>query len=129
MYGVKASIGADATWRFRFEAPDPIPAATTFKLRLTGFSNAGTGDAKVNPKWVAVDRTGVDWDAESLLAETTQNRTCIGGDAYFGKELRVTMDAATPPTAGQIYLLDLVFETAGWTLAQNSGWLVEPIWE
>ena len=44
------------------------------------------------------------------------------------KELKITLDADTP-VAGEVIVLDLVFETASWTLAQVSTWQPTVIFE
>lgn len=126
LYGVEASVGADATWRYRFHVVD-AGTTGTWTLRLTAIANATSGDAKVNVKWKAVARAGVDWDAEALSAEGTSTLTWAAGDANDGKTLDVTLDAATVPTDDQVMLIDVVFETTSWTLAAISGWDVQLI--
>jgi hypothetical protein len=124
--GVEASLGADAIWRLRFMLPPSLPSGTG-KLRLLALANATTGNAKVNPKWAS---TGPEEDPSSvtLVAEGTSTLTWGVGDNDQYKELKITLDADTM-IAGEIVVLDLVFETTSWTLAQISTWQAAIIWE
>lgn len=125
--GVEASVGADATWRLIFQMPPTALPTGTGKLRLMALANATSGSAKVNPKWascaMATDPSGL-----TLVAETTQTLTWAAGDNDKFKELKIILDAATL-TADQLVVMDLVFETTSWTLAQISTWLASIIWE
>ena len=124
--GVAASIAADSTWRLRFQMPPTLPTGTG-KLRLLALANATSGAAKVNPKWVSV---AVEENPSSAtpVAETVQTVTWAAGDNDQYKELKVTLDADTL-VAGEIVVMDLVFETASWTLASVSTWVASIIWE
>lgn len=124
--GVQASVGADATWRIVFQVPQTLPTGTC-KLRLLALANATSGNAKVNPKWASC---AVEEDPSSLTlqAETVQTVSWSTGDNDQFKELKVTLDADTV-VAGEIIVMDLVFETSSWTLAQISTWLASVIWE
>jgi hypothetical protein len=124
--GVEASLGADATWRLRFAMPPTLPSGTG-KLRLLALANATSGAAKVNPKWASV-AAEEDPSSATLNAEGTQTVTWAAGDNDQYKELKVTLDADTL-VAGEVVVLDLVFETASWTLAQVSTWQPSVIWE
>ena len=124
--GVEASVGVDSIWRLRFQMPPTLPTGTG-KLRLLALANAISGAAKVNPKWVSV---AVEEDPSSAtpVAETTQTITWAAGDADQYKELKVILDADIL-VAGEIVVMDLVFETTSWTLAQVSTWISTIIWE
>ncbi len=124
--GVEASVGADSTWRLRFQMPPSLPTGTG-KLRLLALANATTGVAKVNPKWVSV-AVEEDPSSATLNAETTQTVTWGAGDADQYKELKITLDADAI-VAGEEVVMDLVFETASWTLAAVSTWITSIIWE
>lgn len=124
--GVEASVGADSTWRLRFQMPPTLPSGTG-KLRLLALANATSGDAKVNPKWVSV-AVEESPSGATLNAETTQTVTWAAGDNDQYKELKVTLDADTL-VASEIVVMDLVFETSSWTLAQVSTWIPSIIWE
>jgi len=124
--GVEASVGADSTWRLRFQMPPTLPSGTG-KLRLLALANATSGVAKVNPKWVSV-AVEEDPSSATLVAETVQTVTWAAGDNDQYKELKVTLDADTL-VAGEIVVMDLVFETASWTLAAVSTWIASIIWE
>ena len=126
--GIEASLGADATWKLRWKMPPVIPTGT-LKLDLGMIVNATTGNAKVNPKWAAAAPSGVDIDALSLTAEGVST-IAAPATANQNVQTKFTLDAATLPTAGQILVMDLVFETASWTLAAVSTW-IHPvlIWE
>lgn len=124
--GVEASVGADATWRLRFQMPPGLPSGTG-KLRLLALANATTGVAKVNPKWASV---AVEEDASSatLNAEGTSTVTWSTGDEDVYKELKVDLDADTL-VASEMVVMDLVYETTDFTLAQVSTWIPSIIFE
>jgi hypothetical protein len=124
--GVEASVGADSTWRLRFQMPPSLPTGTG-KLRLLALANATSGAAKVNPKWASV-AAEEDPSGASLNAETTQTVTWAAGDNDQYKELEVALDADTL-VGGEIVVMDLVFETSSWTLAQVSTWIASIHWE
>lgn len=125
--GVAASIGADSTWRLRFWMPPSSLPSGTCKLRLLALANATSGSAKVNPKWVSV-APEEDPSGATLNAEGTSTLTWAAGDNDQYKELKITLDADTP-VAGEVIVMDLVFETSSWTLAQVSTWQAAVIWE
>lgn len=124
--GVEASVGVDSTWGLRFQMPPTLPTGTG-KLRLRALANAATGVAKVNPKWASV---AVDEDPSSaaLNAEGTSTLTWSTGDEDKYKELKITLDADALVASEEV-VMDLVFETASWTLAQVSTWIASIIWE
>ena len=124
--GVEASVGADSIWRLRFEMPPVLPSGTG-KLRLIALADAVTGVAKVNPKWASVAMEE-DPSSATLNAEGTQTVTWSTADDDQYKELKVDLDADTL-VAGEIVVMDLVFETASWTLAVESVWQASIIWE
>lgn len=124
--GVQASVGADSTWRLRFQMPPTLPSGTG-KLRLLALANATSGSAKVNPKWASV-AVGEDPSSATLNAETTQTVTWGAGDNDKYKELKVTLDADTLVASEEV-VMDLVFETSSWTLAAVSCWIASIIWE
>ncbi len=124
--GVEASVGADSTWRLRFQMPPTLPTGTG-KLRLLALANAATGAAKVNPKWVSV-AVEEDASAATLNAEGTGTVTWAASDEDVYKELKVTLDADTLVASEEV-VMDLVFETTGFDLAQVSTWIVSIIWE
>lgn len=124
--GVAASIGADTTWRLKFVLPGTLPSGTC-KLVLWAMANATSGNAKVNPKWgsCAVEE---DPSSTTLSAEGTSTQTWGAGDTDQIKQLKITLDADTP-VAGEMIVMDLVFETSSWTLAALSAWLAFVIFE
>ena len=124
--GVQASVGADSTWRLRFLMPPTLPTGTC-KLRLLALANATSGNAKVNPKWVSV-AVEESPSGATPVAETVQTVTWAAGDNDQYKELKVTLDADTV-VANEVIVMELVFETASWTLAQVSTWIPSIIWE
>ena len=124
--GVEASVGADSTWRLRFQMPPTLPTGTG-KLRLLALANATSGVAKVNPKWVSV-AVEESPSGATLVAETTQTVTWGAGDNDQYKELKVTLDADSLVASEEV-VMDLVFETTSWTLAQVSTWIASIIWE
>ncbi len=122
---VEASLGADATLFLVFQVPQTLPSGTA-KLRLLSLANATSGVAKVNPTWLSV--AAEEDFAGTRTAEGTSTVTWASGDAYVFKETKITLDADTV-VAAELIVLDLVFETASWTLAANSLWLPSVIWE
>ena len=124
--GVEASVGADSTWRLRFQMPPTLPTGTG-KLRLLALANATSGVAKVNSKWVSV-AVEEDPSGATLNAEGTSTVTWSTGDNDQYKELKVTLDADSLVASEEV-VMDLVFETTSWTLAQVSTWIVSIIWE
>lgn len=124
--GVEASVGADSTWRLRFDMPPTLPAGTA-KLRLLALADAVSGAAKVNPKWASV-AAGEDPSSATLNAEGTSTITWSTNDDDEYQELKITLDADTV-VASEVIVMDLVFETTSWTLAVISGWKAAVIWE
>jgi hypothetical protein len=124
--GVEASVGADATWKLRFRMPPALPSGTG-KLVLDLLVNATSGNAKVNPKWASVAVSGEDIDAKTLNAEGVQT-IAAPATANQTVQTKVTLDADTL-VADEIVVMDLVFETASWTLAAVSTWLAYIVWE
>jgi hypothetical protein len=125
--GVEASVGADATWRLRFLMPPSALPSGVCKLRLLALANATTGNAKVNAKWASV-APEEDPSGATLNAEGTSTLSWGAGDNDQYKELKITLDADTA-VAGEMLVMDLVFETSSWTLAQVSTWIPSVIWE
>lgn len=124
--GVEASVGADAIWRLRFQMPPGSLPSGTGKLHLVALANATTGNAKVNTKWASV-AAEEDASSATLNAEGTTTVSFGAGDNDQYKITDITLDADTL-VAGEIVVLDLVFETASWTLAQVSTWAASIIW-
>ncbi len=124
--GVEASVGADSTWRLRFQMPPTLPTGTG-KLRLLALANATSGVAKVDPRWASV-AVEEDPSSATLNAETTQTVTWSTGDNDQYKELKVVLDADTLVASEEV-VMDLVFETTSWTLAQVSTWIASIVWE
>lgn len=123
--GVLGSIGADSTWRLRFQIPTTLPSGTA-KLRLLALANASSGNAKVTPA-VANVAAGSSPSAASLTNESQITVTWGAGDADKYKEAKQTL--ATAPTAGVEFVCDLVFNTTGFTLSVASLWIVSIVWE
>lgn len=123
---VESSLGANATAYFVF-GPFPSLPSGTLKLLLTAIANATSGVAKVNPKWASV-AASENYDTITLNAEGTTTVTWAAGDNDKLIETKINLDADTL-VAGEYLYLTLVFETASWTVAQVSSWLVQLIWE
>ena len=83
--------------------------------------------AKPNVKWKSF-ATEEDFGSPTLNAEGVGTITWASGDEDVWKELKVDLDADTV-VAGEYILMDVVFETASWTLAAVSTWQVFIIWE
>lgn len=123
--GVQASLGADSIWALAFELPGGTLPTGTLKLRLRARANATSGAAKVNPKWASV-AIGADPAAATLSAEGTNTLTWTVADVYLQAKISLV---ATTAVAGQILVMNLTFETSGFTLAQVSSWDASLIWE
>ncbi len=119
-------LGADATWRLRFQMPPTLPTGTA-KLRILSLADAVTGVVKVNPKWVSV-AVEEDPSAATLNAEGTSTVTWGAADDDQYKETKITLDADTVVASEEI-VMDLVFEDTGTTLAIVSTHIVSVIWE
>jgi len=124
--GVMASVNGDSIWRLRFRMPPAFPNGTG-KLDLWALANATSNAAKVNPKWASVAPEEAP-DVATLQAEGTQTLTWASGDNDQYKRIKVTLDGDTL-VVGETVVMDLVFETSGWTLAVVSTWSACIIWE
>ena len=124
MLGVVASIAADTTWGLIFPLPETNPGGTC-TLRLWLRANATSGNAKVNPKW-AISVSGDNPAAETLSAEGVSTITPTVAHGY--KITNITLDATTVSYGSTRLVMKLVFETASWTLAVDSGWQAELVW-
>ena len=122
-----ATLSANRTWHLQFQMPPSSLPAGTGKLRLLALANATSGEAKVNPTWAscAVEEN---FDTATLVAETVQTVTWAAGDNDQFKELKVTLDADTL-VAGEVVIMNLIFEDSGFTLAVVSTWSASIIWE
>ena len=78
-------------------------------------------------KWASV-AAEEDPSAATLNAETVQTVTWAAGDSNVYKETKVNLDADTP-VANEVIVMDLTFETSGWTLNVVSTWQAFIIWE
>lgn len=121
--GVAASLGSDATAELRFPMPSSIPTGT-LKLMMRGLANATSGVAKFTVKDGAVSG-GSSPSAVTLTSETQSSVTWTAVDIYMDTKVTLT----TSPTANQELVVAITFNTASWTLAQVSTWLVWLLWE
>ena len=121
--GVVASLAADATAVLRFQMPPTIPAGT-LKLRLLALANATSGVAKVTVKDKNV-AAGAAPAAAVLNSEAQVSQTWATADIYV--ENKVTLTSA--PAGNEILVLEIMFNTTGWTLAAASTWIAALIWE
>jgi len=125
---VPASVAADSTFELGWKMPPAIPSGTlTFEMDL--MANATSGAIRVNPKWVSV-AAGVSVSGATPVAETVTPDAVAGaagsGDTVtFGASdndqlitVRWTLNATTLPAANEYLAMNLVMETASWTLAQ-----------
>lgn len=127
--GVMASLDADTVVGLRFQLPKAFPTGTA-KLLLRQISAvAASQAAKVNPKW-GLAGDGDNPDTVTLSAEgvSTISLTSSEQDEYFDTEITLDANSLTSQEGKEI-VMDLTFETSGWTLAQVSTWIVGIIWE
>lgn len=127
--GVSASLSANTIWRLRFQLPTTIPSGT-LTLLLRALSAPGASqDAKVNPKWSIVGT--LENPASTILSEEgTQTISWTSAENNVYLDTKVTLDASSyPAAANEELVMDLTFETSGWTLATVSTWIVSIIWE
>ncbi|MGV3723014.1 MAG: hypothetical protein ACO1SX_19110 [Actinomycetota bacterium] len=136
--GVEASLGADAIWRLRFQLPPTLPSGTG-KLRLLCLANAISGVAKINPKWASVavgeSPSGATLNAEGVTADTTAGGAGATATLEWGAgdndqyiQAKWVLNADTL-VGGEIVVMDLTFETSGWTLAAVLTCIPTIIWE
>lgn len=119
MFAVEASLGANANVHLHYlclTAP-----ANTLKAQVIAAANATSGNARLNISWAAMTLPE-NFDTLSLSAEGVQSIAWGAGNAYELLSTKITLDAATAPTAGQVVVVQLGFETASWTLAAESFW-------
>lgn len=123
--GVVASLAADATAELRFHIPPSVPTGTA-KLRLLALANATSGAAKftVSDGQVAA---GASPSGATLTAETQSTVTWAAGNNDQYLETKVTL--TTSPTANDVLVVAVKFQTTGWTLAVASTWILSLIWE
>jgi hypothetical protein len=125
--GVAASLGVDAIWRLRFQMPPTLPTGTG-KLRLICLANATAGIVKINPKWVSIAMGEVPSNAtlfaEGLTPDSKAGNAGATDTLEFGAadndqylEAKWILNADTL-VGGEIVVMDLLFVTSGWTLAQ-----------
>jgi hypothetical protein len=120
------TLNADATWRLRFFMPPSLPTGTC-TLWIMSLANATTGALKVNPKWASV-AASEDPSSATLNAEGTSTITWSSGEDDVYKQTKITLDADTV-VAGEVIVMDLVFEDSGTTLAVASTHIACVIWE
>lgn len=129
--GVVATPGADSIWRLRFQLPPLFPPGTA-TLVCRAQAAATSGVARVNPKWVcvaaggdpagpALSAEGVTPDSKVGQAGSTDTLEWGAGDTDQYLEARWILNAATL-NAAQPLIMDLTFETSGFTLAVTSTW-------
>lgn len=126
--GVIASLDADARVELRFSMPPVIPAGVG-KLRCRALANAVVGDAKFLVQWksVAIGETA-DVSDVNLNSEGLSTLTWGAGDNDDYKQLEINLDADVL-TLNEELVLEVIFESATWTLAQLSTWTFSVIWE
>lgn len=136
--GVEASLDADATWELRFQMPPTLPTGTG-KLVVRCLANATSGVIRLNPKWVSV-AAGEDPSSATPVAETVTPDSVTGaagsgdtatwgaGDADQYVDIKWTLNADTL-VGGEVVVMDLVCETASWTMAQIVTMQPFIIWE
>ena len=122
--GYQSSLGADSIWRLYYLAPQTIPSGTATML-LRCQANATTGNARLNVKWKS-------WGANEVPASASLNAEGVttitfATTAYRLTEVTLLMDADTF-VAGELVMVDLVGETASWTLATPLAVLPPPIY-
>jgi hypothetical protein len=127
--GYAAALAGDTAWDLMFRVPNTLPTGT-LKLKVTCIAAATFGVIRLNPKWAAV-AAGADPFAATLSAEGVTPDAKAGqagagdtlewGTGDSGQLLRVTwtLNAATAPAAGETIVMQLLGETASWTLAQT----------
>ena len=120
--GVVASLGADATAILRYPMPESIPTGT-LKLRLLAQANATSGVAKVTVKDINT-AAGASPAAGTLNSETQVSQTWATADIYVENLVTLT----STPSANDILVVTITFNTSGWTLAAVSTWQAYIVW-
>ena len=122
--GYQSSLGADSIWRLFYQAPQTIPSGTATML-LRCQANATSGNARLHVKWKSWGTNEVP-AAASLNAEGVTTVT-FATTAYRLTEVTLLLDADTF-VANELVMVDLVGETASWTLATPLAVLPPPIY-
>jgi len=118
-WAIEASLGGNANvWKIFY---CPVAPTATLKLNVFSIANATTGNARLNVSWAA-GAVGTNFDTVSLSSETVQSISWTTGNDYDVLSTKITLDATTAPTAGQLLFVQFGYETASWTLAQVSYW-------
>lgn len=128
---VKASLDADATLELRFPIPPALPAGT-LKLRIVALANATSGAAKLTVSDgaatpAASPAASGNPSAVTLTAETQTTVTWAASENDRYKDTHLTL--TTAPSANDILVVAVKFQTASWTLAAASCWNFFIIWE
>ena len=121
--GVRADLAVDAIWRLRFQMPPALPQTGVGQLRLKGIVGL-TGDARVNVKWRSAS-DGEFLHGTALNAEGVQTYTFAQANVL--RFFYIILDADSL-VADEVVLMDLTFETIGWTLSANSTWFPSICW-
>jgi hypothetical protein len=110
-WGVAASLSADKVLQMRFQLPSLIPGGT---LNLISYclANAGSGTAKYTISDADV-AAGSSLSSASLSAETQSSLSITTTGAYL---VTATPLTATP-SANDVLVSAVTFNTSGWTLA------------
>ncbi len=127
-WGLEASLGADATLQCRYEMLQVLPTGDA-KLRIISLADAGAGDVDVNPKWRSVKADGTEDPSDTALSVEGAVTISWGtGDNDQYIETLIPLDADTP-TADEVIVMDIVFETTVTALAVASLHRFSIIWQ
>ena len=119
-----ASLGTDSDLELRFQMPPNIPSGT-FKLLTTCLANATTGTMKYTVKDADV-ANGASPSAATLSSETQNSVTWTAADVYVQTKTPLTHST---PAANDVSVVDVDFNTSGYTLAQIATCRFVEIWE
>lgn len=127
MLGVQGGT-SDVTWSLRFRMPPALPSdGTSAYLDLLCMSVGTTGVAKINPKWTCAG-SFQDPSSFTLGAEGAQTVTFTGSSYHRYIQTKLLLDASSLQ-ANQSLVMDIVFESTGWTLGPAVGVVPSIIWE
>jgi len=122
---VVASLGADATAVYQFTLPEVLPSGI-LKCRVWAWANATSGVAKLTLA-DAGTATGSNIGVTTLTTETQLSQTWATADIIV-EVAKQTMTGAGQ-SANNNYTVKATWNTASWTLAQQSVWQLSLVWE
>ena len=124
---VVASLTANATAIYQFNLPEVLPTGT-LKCRILAWANATSGNAIYT---LSDGGTAPAANIANTTLTTDATTTTLGWAAAQNdiiREVKVTL-TGTGQAANNIFTVNMTWNTASWTLAQQSVWQLSLVWE